>query len=195
MRKEHLMTPDGRDRLDSFSADELLALARRDLDGGRIEEALLKLKKLIAGADLLVDALPYAARLYAQLGLMEKARDCYRRYLKVQPDATLESFELGITYFEGGEGAEAKKLWDKVLGSQPTHPPTLFYSGLLAAREGRIPDARRNLDVLFKSTPADNLYVTRGKELLRDLDLEAKAPAEALPKPAAAPYEAAKPGH
>src|ERR1044071_2587756 len=121
---------------------ELLALARRDLDAGRMEEALITLKNLIAQPKPDAEALPVAARLYAQLGLMEKARDCYKRYVKAKPDAVLETFELGVTYFEGGEGAEAKKIWDKVLGTEPTHPPTLFYSGLLAAQEGRMPDAR-----------------------------------------------------
>src|SRR5690349_15792347 len=101
---------------------ELLALARRDLDAGRIEEALLKLKKLITQPEPHVEALPLAARVYAQLGLMEKARDCYKRYVKAKPDAVLETFELGVTYFEGGDGAEAKKIWDKVLGTEPTHP-------------------------------------------------------------------------
>jgi tetratricopeptide (TPR) repeat protein len=162
-------------KLPELDAEEIFALARRDLDAGRIEEALLKLKKLIGGEQPHVEALPLAARVYAQLGLMDKARECYRRYLKAKPGATLETFELGITYFESGDGQQARKVWDEVLASQPTHPPTLFYSGLLAMREGRLPDARRNLDVLFKSTPGDNLYVTRGKELLRDLDSEAQA--------------------
>jgi len=169
--------------LSDFDPPELLALARRDLDAGRIEEALLKLKKVIAGNDPLSEALPYAARVYAQLGLMEKARDCYRRYLEAHPGAVLESFELGITYFEGGEKAEAKKIWDRLLGSQPTHPPTLFYSGLLAAQEGRMPEAQRNLDVLFKSTPADNLYVTRARDLLRDIESGSLAGPDAPARP------------
>jgi hypothetical protein len=80
-----------------------------------------------------------------------------------------------------------------VLGKAPTHPPTLFYSGLLAAQEGRMPDARRNLDVLFKSTPADNLYVTRGRDLLRDI--ENPQPGPNAGEPPAAPYGAAQSGH
>ena len=161
----------------SLDSEELLALARRDLDNGRVEEALVKLKKLIAGPEVTVEALPYAARVYGQLGLVEKARACYRRYVEAQPEALLESFELGITYFEAGDRAEARKIWSKLLDRAPTHPPTLFYSGLLAAQEGRLPDARRNLDVLLKSTPADNLYVTRGRDLMRDI--EQGPPAEA----------------
>lgn len=161
--------------METLDNDELLALARRDLDAGRIEEALLKLKKLIALSTPYVEALPVAARVYGQLGLLEKARDCYQRYVKAKPDAVLETFELGVTYFEGGDKVEAKKIWDAVLASAPTHPPALFYSGLLAAQEGRMPDAHRNLDVLFKSTPADNLYVVRGRELMKDLERPAQA--------------------
>jgi len=176
-----------------FDQEELLALARRDLEAGRLEEALLKLKQVIAGTDAMVEALPFAARVYGQLGLIEKARACYKRYLEVRPGALPESFELGITYFEGGDPAEARKIWDTVLGAAPTHPPTLFYSGLLAAREGRVPDARRNLDVLFKSAPADNLYVTRGRELLDEINNAPGAPA--VPARPELPPAAAKPGH
>ena len=180
--------------MSDFDPEELFALARRDLDAGRLEEALLKLKQVIAGNDAIVDAFPFAARVYGQLGLIEKARTCYKRYLDAKPGAVPESFELGITYFEGGEPKEARQIWDRVLSAVPTHPPTLFYSGLLAARDGRIPDARRNLDVLFKSTPANNLYVTRGRELLSDIERGSQAP-EALAGNAAPPPAAAKPGH
>jgi tetratricopeptide (TPR) repeat protein len=180
--------------LSDFDPEELLALARRDLDAGRLEEALLKLKRLIAGKDALVDAFPFAARVYGQLGLIEKARACYKRYLEAKPGALPESFELGITYFEGGDPKEARQIWDRVLSAAPTHPPTLFYSGLLAARDGRVPDARRNLDVLFKSTPADNLYVTRGRELLNDIERESQG-AEAVAGKTAPPPAAVKPGH
>jgi tetratricopeptide (TPR) repeat protein len=150
--------------------EELLALARRDAGNGRLEEALLKLKGLLSGPEAMTDALPVAARVYAQLELTERARSCYRRYLESNPEATLESFELGMTYFERGEHGEASKLWHGVLERSPTHPPALFYRALLAAREGRVPDARRDLDVLFQAVPADNLYVGRGKELLQEID-------------------------
>jgi cytochrome c-type biogenesis protein CcmH/NrfG len=105
-----------------------------------------------------------------------------------------ESFELGITYFEGGDPKEARQIWDKVLSAAPTHPPTLFYSGLLAARDGRVPDARRNLDVLFKSAPADNLYVTRGRQLLNDIEKGPQGAEVVMGNPASSPA-AAKPGH
>jgi tetratricopeptide (TPR) repeat protein len=149
---------------------ELLALARRDLESGRLEEALRKLKPLMGGDDVLVEALPLAGRVYAQLALTERAQACYRRYLAARPDALLESFELGMTHFDNGDTAEAARLWQGVLERSPTHPPALFYRALLNAREGRLPDARRDLDALFNAVPADNLYVGRGRELLQEMD-------------------------
>jgi len=150
--------------------DELLALARKDAEAGRMEEALRKLKALIAEPEPLIDALPHAARIYARLELMDRARACYRRYLAARPGAVTESFELGMAHFDSGESAEAARLWQEVLRLAPTHPPALFYRALLATREGRIPDARRDLDVLLQAVPADNLYALRGRELIQELD-------------------------
>src|SRR5262245_57576148 len=158
---------------DGLERDELLALARLDLEKERVEEALRKLKRLIAEPDPLADALPLAARIYAQLGLTERAQGCYRRYLAGRPEAVLETFELGMTHFDRGDTAEAETLWRGVLERAPTHPPTLFYRALLHARTGRMPEARRDLDVLLQAVPADNLYVTRGRELLQELDSQA----------------------
>jgi tetratricopeptide (TPR) repeat protein len=158
------------DAMAELERDELLALARRDVEADRLEDALRKLKPLITGDDALADALPLAARVYAQLRLIERAQACYRRYLAARPEAVLESFELGMTHFEKGENGEAAKLWHGVLERSPTHPPALFYRALLNAREGRVPDARRDLEVLFNAVPDDNLYVGRGKELLQEMD-------------------------
>jgi tetratricopeptide (TPR) repeat protein len=155
---------------DNLGDDELLALARRDAENGRLEEALRKLKPLITRPGGPIDALPVAARIYAQLQLAERAQACYRKYLAARPDAVLESFELGMTHFEKGEAAEADQLWQTVLKRSPTHPPTLFYSAVHAARSGREPDARRHLEVLFQAVPGDNLYAQRGRELLKEMD-------------------------
>jgi tetratricopeptide (TPR) repeat protein len=156
--------------------DELLALARNDFEAGRLEDALRKLKAVIAHAAPPAEALPLAARVYARLGLMARARDCFEKYVGAHPDALHETFELGMTYFDGGEAAKADELWQRVLNRAPTHPPALFYRALHAAREGRAPDARRHLDVLLQSTPADNLSVGRGQELLQEMQARTPGP-------------------
>ena len=153
----------------NLEPDELVALAKRDAEAGRIEEALGKLKPLIGTAKPTADALPLAGRIYAQLGLLERARACFRAYVSGHPEAVQESFELGMTHFQQGEDEEAGRWWRKVLERSPVHPPALYYSGVLAARGGHTSDALRHLDVLLKSVPADNFYAERGKELQQEL--------------------------
>lgn len=153
-----------------FDADELLALARHDLERGQLDQALHRLKRLVGESDPKPEALVLAGRLYAQLGLSEHAQRLFEKYLMAKPDAVHETFELGMTYFDSGKVEKALEMWAKVLVQQPTYPPALFYNGLASARDGKLTDAKRNLDILLKSAPADNLYFTKGKDLLREID-------------------------
>ena len=164
-----------RELREQLSRQEMLAVARSHIDNERLEDALRNLKPLISGPEVLTEALPLAARVYAQLRLTDLAQDCYRRYLAVHRGAVQESFELGITYFERGESQRAEELWNEILAREPAHPPTLFYSGLLAAGAGRTGAARGHLQALVESCPADNLYVDRGRKLLIEIERGAVA--------------------
>ena len=153
----------------SLEPDELVALAKRDAENGRLEEALVKLKPLL-GARAPAEALPLAGRIYAQLNLLERAKACFQGYVSRHPEAVQESFELGMTHFQQGEDEEARRWWRAVLERSPAHPPALYYSGVLAARAGRASEAQQHLDALVKAVPADNFYAERGRELLQQLE-------------------------
>jgi tetratricopeptide (TPR) repeat protein len=173
--------------------DELLALARLDIDKGELESALRKLKSVLAHANPPAGALSMTARLYAQLGLLPRAKQLFQAYLKHQPDALNERFQLGMVHFDSGEADDASKIWEQVLVAAPTHPPALHYLGLLCAQQNRVADARRHLEVLLKATPPDNLYFERSKELLKAIDnnLNTNLATNANVSPAAArsPYQ------
>jgi hypothetical protein len=81
-----------------------------------------------------------------------------------------EMLQLAVTQFTSGAVAQAQTLWNKVLALHPTHPTALFYSGLSFAREGKLVDARRLLDLLIKTAPTDNLYFGPAKELFASVD-------------------------
>lgn len=159
---------------DDFDQDELLALARLDIERGNVEAALLKLKRLLAHEPPPPDALSLGGRLYAQLGLWDRAKHLLQRYVDMRPDAINESFQLGMVHFDAGQTAEAKKIWEGLLKTHPTHPPALFYQGLALAQEGQVPQAKQSLDTLLKTAPADNLYFGRAKELSQALELQTR---------------------
>jgi len=156
--------------IDAFDAQELFALARIDMERGALEQALQKIKRLIVEPEAPNEAFAFAARLYAQLGIWDRSKSLFQKYLQLHPQAVTEAFQLGMVHSDAGQTDEALKVWGELLQKHPTHPPALFYRSLALARNGKTADARQNLDVLLKSVPTDNLYFGRGKELLQALD-------------------------
>jgi tetratricopeptide (TPR) repeat protein len=164
---EKFMAPKG---VIGFDSDELMALVKLDIEKGEIEKALLKIKEILADKNPPVEAYAIAARTYAQLGLFERAKDNFKAYLKANPEATIEAFQLGMVHFDSGENEAALSMWDAILKKEPVHPPALFYRGLLLAQTGKLADAKQSLDTLLKSAAVDNLYFGRAKELLQAIN-------------------------
>lgn len=161
-------------RLEEFDKDEMLALARLDVEREDLEAALLKIKHVLTDESPPDEALAMGGRLYAQLGLWERAKELLQRFIGLHPDAINETFQFGMVHFDAGQTAEAKKIWQDLLKIVPTHPPALFYVGLALAQEGQTPQARQTLDTLLKSAPADNLYFGRAKEVLQALEMQTR---------------------
>lgn len=150
--------------------DELLALARIDVEKGELEAALIKLKQILMKENPIPDAISMLARLYAQIGLYTKAQEFFGRYVEMKPDADVEYFQLGMTYFESGQNERAQEIWDDILTKKPEHPPSLYYKSLILTRTDKHSEAKELLDVLLKTAAPDNLYFQRGKELLMALE-------------------------
>lgn len=157
-------------KTDLLESDEIMAIARFDIENGRLDDALYKLKRLIMEQDPPIEALSMAARLYAQLRLFERAETLFRRYIELNEDAVVELFQLGMSMFDGGKHDEALAVWENLLSRQPNYPPAQFYRGLLLARKGKLDAARTQLDELLRQIPADNLYFSHARELIQELD-------------------------
>ena len=156
--------------LHSFDNEELMALARFDLDQGRVDQALAKIKKILQTDAGNADTLSMGGKVYAQLRLFDKAKNCFKQFLEIKPDEVLERFQLGMVHFDSGDREGALAIWNELLEKQPTHPPALFYKGLVLAQQNKEADAKQCLSILLQSAPADNLYFGRAKELLQALD-------------------------
>jgi tetratricopeptide (TPR) repeat protein len=170
--------------LEKFDSDEIVALARLDMEQGRVEQALLKLKALLAHASPPPEAISMAAKIYAQLGLFDRAKSLFERYLSIRPEAVEEEFQLGMVQLDKGESDQALQTWQGMLKRMPTFPPGLFYSAVVLNGQGKMADAIRHLDVLIKTAPADNLYFGRSKELLQSIERGAMPALSAATMPA-----------
>ncbi|MDH5325976.1 MAG: tetratricopeptide repeat protein [Gammaproteobacteria bacterium] len=150
--------------------DELVALARIDMDKGDIEKAIIKIKCVLNRNSEDMEAVGTLGKIYAQIGLFEKSKAYMKQYLDLQPGAVTETFQYGMVHFDSGDKDQALQIWEQLLDSQPTHPPTLFYKGLALAQNNNVADARQTLGILLQSAAADNLYFGKAKELLQALD-------------------------
>src|SRR5688572_29000919 len=98
-----------------FDNDELLALATLDIGKGNTENALQKIKTVLAGNNPPDQAFAMAAKIYAQLKLFARAQEMFKTYLKAKPDSPLETFQLGMTLFDAGQRQEALQVWEGIL--------------------------------------------------------------------------------
>ncbi len=152
-----------------FDREELIALAVNDLSREQIEPALAKLKLAISLDKKIDVAQTLLAKIYAQLKLFDRAIYFFQLFLDQHPAAIQERFELGMVTLDNGQPAAALDIWAPLL-TDTNHPPAIFYSAVAYAELSEIAAARRQLDILLKSVAADNLYFSRGKELLSSLD-------------------------
>lgn len=153
----------------TLDADELLVLARLDIQRGAVGEGLLKLKGALALPEHPIAVLIELARLYAQLGLRRKAEPLFQRYLERAPADVDALFQVGMLQFDEGRREEAWRLWDQVLAASPQYPPAHFYRAVILADAGRADESIALLKNLMVFAQPDNMYVERAKDLIARL--------------------------
>ena len=161
-----------------FDADELLALARLDLRKGAMADALSRLKSAINGFPESCPAQAHLelGRVYAQLSLFDRAETSFRRYLQSVSDDVNALFQLGMVRFDSGHRSDAVDIWNQVLGSDPVHPPALYFVSVALSLDGHNEQAIERLRVLMSTAPTDNLYFGKARELLASLAGASPAP-------------------
>ncbi len=155
---------------DLLDKQELLALARLDFEKERFDQALIRLKQAAAlPGDDLPEIFALLGVTYARLRLWSKAQASLTGFLKLQPNALNERFQLGKIYFDSGDSAQALEVWQQVLAREKMHPPALYHSALAHVRLGRPARAIECCDIVLSSAAPDNLFFGRAKELVEQL--------------------------
>jgi len=155
---------------ENFESEELVALARLDMEKQDFSAALAKLKQAVVMKNADLEAFAMLAKVYAQLGLYERAIEQFAYYVKRNPDALIEKFQLGMAQFDAKKTTEALATWGQLLVGHPNFPPALYYRGL-ALLQQELPDqAKASLLQLVDSAAPDNIYSERAKQLLQNLD-------------------------
>lgn len=153
-------------KYDIFDSDELLALSRNDMLLQNYELALEKIKTLIARESIPLEVLSLAGKIYATLGLFEKAKSSFSEYLQHAPNAYIELFQLGMVERDLGEINAAVSIWMSVLDLEPNYPDALYYCADAYIQLDLYDKARANLLTLLETAPDDSKYIPMADQLL-----------------------------
>ena len=157
--------------LDLLDLEELIVLAKLDLEANDLSGALTKLK-LAKSKDGDAEVVVMLARLYARLGLFNKATPLFSEYLQDNPDALVEKFQYGMTFFDNKQLSKALEIFESILEQEANHPPAMFYSTLILSEQNKVEDAMAGLENILLTVDSKNLFYSRAHEELAKLDAE-----------------------
>lgn len=152
--------------LSIFEQDELLALIREDMKKQDYVSALTKVKFILSRDRIPVEVLALAGKIYATLGLFERAKLAFADYLQNSPNSFLELFQLGMVEKDMGNYDQAIQNWEAVLELQPNYPEALFYLGDLSIHMERLEEARTWLLRLLETAPDGSEFIPMADQLL-----------------------------
>lgn len=151
--------------MEVLDSDELIALAGIDINNEHFDNALIKLKyALLRSKTGEVNAI--IARLYARIGLFDKAQKHFESYLEENPDSLTEMFQYAMTHYDAANMDESYEVFESILRQEPKHPPALYYSSLVLVNQSRHAEAKMRLQYILDEIDSDNLFSIKAKELL-----------------------------
>jgi len=155
-----------------LDTDELFALAQLDFEREDYQSALPKLKKLIKGQDFPVGVFSVLGRIYAILGLFNKAKISLETFLEHQPDAVPEHFEIGMIHRQLGDDDSAISVWDDVLEKAPHFPPVLYSKALYLLDCDLTEESLEQLNLIIETANPNDRHIEMANELISQISLQ-----------------------
>ena len=154
------------DRQEILDATELTFFAQQALQRGDLEKALIMVKSALAQEAAPMVSHAIIGRIYAQMGLFDRAVMHLQYYSDREPDAYHVNSQLGLALFRSGHSDAAIATWEeKVLSINATHPPALYFLAYALACKHDWAKSQRAIDILLSSAGKDNLFSVKAKQL------------------------------
>ncbi|MCG3723679.1 tetratricopeptide repeat protein [Vibrio cincinnatiensis] len=159
------------DKYNDFEKDELLALANLYFDKQDYIVALPILKHLVSAETTPVGAFSTLGRIYAVLGLFERALVAFETYLEYRPESIPERFEISLIHRRMDNDEKALILWENILKDNENFAPVLYAKALYLRDSDREDEAIEVLTQLIENTPPEDNHVELANRLLSDISL------------------------
>lgn len=128
-----------------LDSEELFRLALLDVQASRHDQAILKLKELVAMTPEDARAHFLLAAEHAELGLYDRAEQGMTRALALDPSLHTARFQLGLLHYTRGDTTQAAAAWAPLDDLGNREALVLFKSGLLKLATDELEAAEREL--------------------------------------------------
>jgi len=145
--------PDPKDKIAIF---DLLWSAASDSEARRYDDAVLKLKRVLATDPETYFARALLGMTYHQMGDLASAARELRAALTLRPADVVTTFYLGLTLARMGQHQAAREAFEKVLELDPANDGALNNLGIVALNEKRFDSAAALYRRLVASKPHDS---------------------------------------
>jgi len=125
--------------------DELLRVALDAINQDRHADAVSMLKTLLERDSQHVFGNYLLAAEHAQLGMMDRAEEGFRKTVELAPDFPMGRFQLGQLYLTKGDAAAAKAVLAPLANMPADQALTGFSKGLIAAANEDIGESIREI--------------------------------------------------
>ncbi len=159
----------------NFDNDELLALADWNFKKTDYQAAIEKLKTLLARNNVPLNTYALLGRVYATIGLFERAKGAFQFFIdqKQDPSTALnERFQLGLVENDLGNSEQAIKIWDEVLASHSNFVPAMYHKAKVLVELNQVQVAVELLNNLLETAEDGNEYIPMADKLLSKLVLQ-----------------------
>ncbi|MBI2677863.1 MAG: sulfatase-like hydrolase/transferase [Candidatus Koribacter versatilis] len=123
----------------------LLHDALLDVEGGRYEEAIPRLEKVLAGDPQMFIANMQMGTAWARKKQPANAATWFQKAVTLQPENAMAQYELGLALFATGEWKEAATHFEAAVERSPKWPDAQYSLGSVYARIDRVPEAKEHL--------------------------------------------------
>lgn len=142
--------PDPKDKIRLYA----LIHDARDLgQANKLDEAIAKMRAVLAEDPKIVDGYVALGNWLAKAGRGSEAIDAYKQVLALQPDNELAMVNLANAYRGRGEIDKAVEGYRGALKLDPKSPQTWFQLATLYLDEGRVDDAERTFRQAIEANP------------------------------------------
>ena len=161
----------------NLDSDELLALANWNLQNGDYQGSLIKLKILLSRNNVPLQAYSALGRVYATLGLYERAKGAFGFFIDQQPEgnkslAFNEQFQLGLVENDLGNVEGAISIWNEILEDNPKFIPAMYHKANALVGLNQIQEAADILNNILENAEDGNEYISLSDQLLSKIVLQ-----------------------